>query len=377
LLGRPIQASKDVPGLHSNNNVTITSFGDRYIVAYRQSDVHFPSGKTQIVVAHSKDLNSWHIDWIYSNGCDLRETLLFEMGGTLMLYFFSLKPAHGQFKPLHIFCTTSKDGAKWEEPKEVCYEGEVPWEIKVYGEGKDAIAYKSSYLGDHYGTKDVLVLFEQSKDGWKWEPVPPCSEGSSVVYRGGISEVSFEFTKSGDLVAIGRNEDGDTTGFGSQLFYARKGSLGSWTQLKVSLPWRFDSPRLAATSSGEILLFARYAPNPYQLAPAWMDFSYQKVINLALCSLLPKSAAVYRLAPWEDWGDTGAGAIQLVRCFEGSAGDTGFFSVTHERGEAEKDSWVVANYTSTTCQSHAPWIYGQMMPSHVYVFRCRAIHASS
>lgn len=125
--------------------------------------------------------------------------------------------------------------------------GEVPWEIKVFGEGKDATAYKSSYLGDHYGTKDVLVLFEQSRDGLKWEPVPPCTKESAAVYRGGVCEVSFEFTKSGDLVAIGRNEDGDPTGFGTQLFTAKKGSLGSWTQLKVHGSYShrvgFDSTR--------------------------------------------------------------------------------------------------------------------------------------
>jgi len=367
--------SAEVPGLHSNNNVTIAHFHGKYVAAYRQSDVHFPSGKTQLVVAHSADLTSWSVEWVFKNGCDLREMLLFELDGCLMLYFFSLKPAHGEFKPLHVFYTKSQDAVSWMDPKEVCYEGEVPWEIKVYGQGRDCVAYKSSYLGDHYGSKDVLVLFEQSKDGLKWEPVPPCSE-SSTVYRGGVCEVSFEFTKSGDLVAIGRNEDGDTTGFGTQLFHARKGSLGDWTALNVSLPWRFDSPRLSSTQQGEILLFARYAPNKYQLAPPWLPFLYQKTLNLILCSLTPKSAAVYRLAPVEEWGSSGTKAVQLVRCFETSVSDTGFFSVVRESG-CDADSWVVANYTSTLCHSHAPWIYGQMMQSHVFVFRCRSIDTNS
>lgn len=373
LLGRPMQASKDVPGLQSNNNVTIRRFGEKYVIAYRQSDVHFASSKTQIVVAHSDDLVTWSVQWTYANGCDLREVLLFEIGSKLMLYFFSLRPDKGLFKPLHVFFTSSQDGVKWSEPKKVCHDGEVPWEIKVIGEGRDAVAYKTSYLGDHYYFKDVLVLFEQSRDGLKWEPVPPCTAESRAVYRGGICEVSFEFTKADDLVAIGRNEDGDKTGFGSQLFYARKGSLGTWTHLKVSIPWRFDSPRLTSASGGELLLFARYAPERYQLAPDWLPFVYQKLVNLTLCSMLPKSAAVYRLAPYHEWGETGAGAIQLIRCFEGSAGDTGFFSVTAEKGGG--DSWVVANYTCTTCQSHAPWIYGQMMPAHVFVFRCRTVRA--
>eukprot|EP00929_Paragymnodinium_shiwhaense_P075723 TRINITY_DN38753_c0_g1_i1.p1 TRINITY_DN38753_c0_g1~~TRINITY_DN38753_c0_g1_i1.p1 ORF type:complete len:534 (+),score=80.92 TRINITY_DN38753_c0_g1_i1:163-1602(+) len=375
LLGRPIQVSRDVPSLHSNNNVSVTTFKGAYVLAYRQSDVHFPSGKTQVVVAHSKDLCSWSVEWTYANGCDLREVLLFEMAGKLMLYFFSLKPANSQFKPLHVFYTTSDDGISWAEPKKVCYEGEVPWEIKVYGSGADTIAYKSSYLGDHYGTKDVLVLFEQSKDGINWKPVPPCTD-SSGVYKGGICEVSFEFTKSGDLVAIGRNEDGDSTGFGTQLFYAKKGSLGKWTHLKVSLPWRFDSPRLALGGCGEVLLFARYAPNRYQLAPEWLPFMRQKVVNLVACSLTPKGAAIYRLAPSEEWGDAGEGAVQLIKHFENAMSDTGFFSVTRELG-SDPDSWVVANYTSTSCHSHAPWIYGQMTPSHVYVFRCRALRIGS
>jgi hypothetical protein len=376
LLGRPLQASKEVPGLHSNNNVTITTFRDTYVLAYRQSDVHFPSGATRLVVAHSKDLNDWSIEWTYANGCDLREMLLFEVKGKLMLYFFSLKPEHGQFKPIHVYYTVSGDGKLWAEPKEVCYSGEVPWEIKTYGTGDDAICYKSSYLGDHYGTKDIIVLFEQSRDGLKWEPVPPCSKESSSVYRGGVSEVSFEFTTAGDLVAIGRVEDGDSTGFGSQLFYAKKGALGSWTPLKVCVPWRFDSPRLASISQGEILLFARYAPLKFHLAPSWLEFHYQKVVNLVTCSLACKSAAVYRLAPYEEWGDNGENAVQLVRCFENSAGDTGFFSIVRELGSSTASSvsgWVVANYTSTTCHSHAPWIYGQMMPSHVFVFRCQAL----
>lgn len=375
MLGRAIQVSTDVPGLHSNNNVTITTFRDTYVLAYRQSDVHFPSGKTRLVLAHSKDLNNWSIEWTYTNGCDLREMLLFEIRGKLMLYFFSLKPAHGQFKPLHVFYTTSGDGRSWAEPKEVCYSGEVPWEIKVYGTGDDAVAYKSSYLGDHYGTKDILVLFEQSRDGVKWEPVPPCTDSSSV-YRGGISEVSFEFTPAGDLVAIGRLEDGDKTGFGSQLFYAKKGALGAWTHLKVAIPWRFDSPRLASISQGEILLFGRYAPLKYQLAPSWVDFGWQKIINLVTCSIGWKSAAVYRLAPWQEWGEAGENAIQFIRCFENSAGDTGFFSIVRELGSSN-NGWVVANYTSTVCHSHAPWIYGQMMPSHVFVFRCQALNVGT
>jgi hypothetical protein len=375
-LGRSIQASSDNPDLHANNNVSITSLNGKYIIAYRQSEYHVPSGKSQIVVASSVNLHDWNVEWTYSNGSDLRETLLFVMDDKLILYFFSLVPMHNTFKPLHVFYTTSADAKAWTTPMTVCRRGEVPWEIKVHGDK----VYKASYLGDHYGTEEVLTLFEESVDGIKWTPVG--NSKTSTVYRGGICEVSFEFTHSGDLVAIGRNEDGDATGFGTQLFYARKESLGEWIALKYSIPYRFDSPRMAATASGEILLFARYAPLRYQLASRRFPFATQKLINLVSYSILgAKSAAIFRIAPSAEWGSDGAGAVQLIRQFESTFGDCGFFSFTKELGPhrrvtnevQEEDCWIVANYSSTTCHSHAPWFYGQMRPTHVFVCRCRAL----
>mmetsp|Transcript_121206 Transcript_121206/g.388237 ORF Transcript_121206/g.388237 Transcript_121206/m.388237 type:complete len:85 (-) Transcript_121206:57-311(-) len=52
-----------------------------------------------------------------------------------------------------------------------------------------------------------------------------------------------------------------------------------------------------------------------------------------------------------------------------NAGDTGFFSLTKPPGGAE-DEWVIANYSST-CHSHAPWIYGQVFATDIFVCHCR------
>jgi len=376
LLGRPSKVSEDVPGLHCNNNVTIACLRGTYILAYRQSDIHFSSARTRILVAHSKDLVTWEIRWQYANGCDLREVLLFQMHDRLFLYFFSLEPTHQDWTPLDVFYTRSKDGIVWDEPEKVGHKAEVPWEIKVYGEGVGAVAYKSSYIGDHYGTTgDVQVLFEMSDDALYWRPVPPAAkESPSPVYTGGVSEVSFEFTASGDMVAVGRNEDGDSSGFGTQLFFAKAESLGVWTALRVSVPWRFDSPRMVRTSFDELLLFARYAPHKFDRASDRFNFVVRKAWNLIVYALMPKSAAVYRVSPPSEWSDTGEGAIQLIRQFDGSVGDTGFFSVMRAQHEAEGlDHWVVANYSSINLHSHAPWFLGQMMPSHIFLFKCHAL----
>jgi hypothetical protein len=306
--------------------------------------------------------------------------LLFEMNGKLFLYFFSLIPEGSIFKPIHMYCTVSDDARTWAAPKQVCKKSEVPWDIKVYQEEDGSqMAYKASYIGDHYGLDEVYVLFERSRDGWVWEPV---GQDGSVVYQGGVCEVAFEFTSKGDLVAIGRNEDGDATGFGTQLYFAPKDNLGKWTALKVSLPWRFDSPRMMRTDggNGEILLFSRFTWDKYQLAPSWLSFETQKVLNLILCSLTPKSAAVYRIAPPSEWSEIGSSSdvkkdscpIQLIRLFEQAFADTGFFSVARELS-AKPDEWVVANYSST-CNSHAPWIYGQLTQTNIFVSKCRITH---
>jgi len=371
LLGKTIQASTEVPGLHANNNVSITTYKDQYVLAYRQSDHHFPSAKTRLILVSSTDLKTWTEEWTYATGSDLREMLLFELQGRLNLYFFSLVPKGNNFIPVHVYRTVSDDVKTWQDPAQVCRKGEVPWEIKVVGSGSEKIAYKASYIGDHYGSGDVFVLFEQSRDGLTWKPAGECG---SVVYKGGICEVAFEFTSAGDLVAVGRNEDGDASGFGTQLFFASSQDLSSWTALKVSIPWRFDSPRMMRSAEGELLLFARYHSEKYQLAPSWVPFEYQKVINLVSYSFLSKTAAVYRIAPHSEWGLEGKGAVQLIRYLERTFSDTGFFSLAREIGTSDSsDRWIVANYTSHTVHSHAPWFIGQMRDTSVFVSRCRIV----
>jgi len=151
--------------------------------------------------------------------------------------------------------------------------------------------------------------------------------------------------------------------------------LGKWPALNVSLPWRFDSPRMIRSDGGdgEIILFSRYTAEKYQLAPKWFTFAWQKALNLILCSLLPKSAGVYRIAPRSEWDSFARSCpVQLIRKFAQSYSDTGFFSVT--RGlSGNPEEYLVANYSST-CNSHAPWIYAQLTQTNIFVCNCQITH---
>jgi len=347
----------------ANNNVSLATFGHEVVVAYRRAETHFASGSSEIVVATSKNYEDWNTVWTYTTGKDdLREVFLWQLHDNLFLYFACLAPHKKGFAPRGMCWTRTSDLKQWVEPVSVGRDTEITWDVKIREEECGPVAYKAGYIGNHYAADALLtVVFEKSIDGENWNPV-----GKELgVYKGGVSEVSFAFTTSGDLVAIGRNEDGDHTGFGSQLFYARKEELGVWTPLAISLPHRFDSPRMMLME-GEIVLFARFAREPYDVASASFSMNLRRVLNLILYSSRPKSAAVYCLELPNQDGVWPSQPIEFIRSFEDSYGDTGFFSVAKLNNS---DEWVVANYSSA-CHSHCPWFYGQLCATDVYVYRC-------
>eukprot|EP00445_Apocalathium_hangoei_P067861 CAMPEP_0204142280 /NCGR_PEP_ID=MMETSP0361-20130328/19904_1 /ASSEMBLY_ACC=CAM_ASM_000343 /TAXON_ID=268821 /ORGANISM="Scrippsiella Hangoei, Strain SHTV-5" /LENGTH=420 /DNA_ID=CAMNT_0051096101 /DNA_START=131 /DNA_END=1391 /DNA_ORIENTATION=+ len=356
-LGRSYRASTLTPDQTANNNVSLTSFGDKLVIAYRKADSHFASQNAKCVVAtgSAEDLETWNIIWEHSTGeDDLREMLLFELSGKLFLYYARLEPNKNGFVARSMQWTCTSDLKTWKKPEDVGRVTEIAWDIKVQKDSSgQEVAYKASYIGNHYATNAVVtVLFEQSTDGFTWSPVGEKAE----VYTGGISEVSFAFTAQGDLVAVGRNEDGDRTGFGSQLFFARAGDLGHWQHLPVSMPQRFDFPRMMRMAGDELLLFARYARQSFAMVPSWMPMELQRIGNILLYSCLPKGGAVYRIVPpdakgWQIDMEGLPEDMPFTPYF--NAGDTGFFSLTKPPGGAE-DEWVIANYSST-CHSHAPW----------------------
>lgn len=370
LLGRHYRASTMCKSLPANNNVSIVAFQNRFVIAYRKADHHFASPLARMIVATAslEELETWEEAWSYTTGeDDLREMLLFEFQGRLFLYFACLAPNKRGFTPRRMQWTATDDIRNWSEPATVGRVSEITWDVKVCQDSGEPVAYKASYVGNHYAADAQLeVHFERSSDAVTWRPVG--DRENSIVYVGGVSEVSFAFTASGDLVAIGRNEDGDVSGFGSQFFFARREDLGSWTCMRLSVPYRFDSPRMLQLD-GELVLFARYAKESYQAVPTWLPFGLQRFGNIILYSLLPKSAAVYRIQHPNEAGTWDKCPAELIRFFEQTFGDTGFFSVAKD---VVTGGLIVANYSSH-CHSHAPWLWSQMFATDVYVSRCKLL----
>lgn len=382
MLGSAYRASSITSDLRTNNSVSIASFGEKIVVAYRKASTHFHSRGDKVIVAFAfqREIQHFYEVWEYSNGADknLREVQLFQIEDKLFLYFACLAPSKGGVSPprgMQWTCTT--DLNLWTKPSPIGRVSEVVSDVKVRSEAGKSVAYKSSYVlarhAAHPNAKYILH-FEKSHDGKNWNPVGKDIDADSVVHVGGVSEVSFEFTPVGDLVAIGQNGYGDASGFGSQLFFARVGHLGQWEPLRVSLPQRFDTPRLCSHGKeGELLLIATHTEAPYAVMPSDLPLWIQRYGNMLIFSLRPKHAAVYRLRPPDGDGKWSRDPVQLIRSLDDIHSDNGFFSTAHchETGDD-----IIAYYCSSSCHSSTPWVYGQALDTDVYIRRYRVISRS-
>src|SRR4029077_20761079 len=131
-------------------------------------------------------------------------------------------------------------------------------------------------------------FFSVSDDGLAWRSVK-----NPYVYHGGVSEAAFEFLDDGTLWGITRNEDGDESGFGSQLITAS--APDAWTFPAHSDPWRYDSPRLFKHGDDLYLIARRDPVCAYDRGFRWLPRSWRKFALFAAYGLRPKRTALYRI----------------------------------------------------------------------------------
>ena len=182
------------------------------------------------------------------------------------------------------------------------------------------------------------------------------------VYRGGVSEASFEFDASGRLWAVTRNEDGDASGFGSHVVTAPPERPGAWEFPARSHPERYDSPRLFRHGS-TLYLLARRDLGPTTIGSRWARVPqlFRKLFIWQTYWLRPKRTALYRL-------DTGARRVVPLLDLP-SAGDTAFPSVAR-LGPHE---YLVANYTSALTSGDESWLAGQVDDTKIYFVLLRFV----
>ena len=317
----------------SNNNVDIAFHDDRLFLAWRNAPTHFASEETRMVVVSSTDEGAtWESETEVALGTDVREPRLVSFQGELQLIYFEAGSELFTFEPRRIWRTFRQGPGVWSEPEVMVDGPEVPWDIKV----RDGRVWMTSYEGEHYGEPGsgaIDVYFKVSDDGRAWKSV----DDATHVYRGGASEAAFEFTATGDLWAVTRNEDGDATGFGSHLCSATADSLSVWDCGDVSDPERYDSPEMFRHDDDIYLLARRDIGGPFGPEGSLTDYS-----------LRPKTTALYLVDP------TTRSVVHLQDL--PGAGDNAFPAVQR----TSEHRFLVANYTSPLEPPDLSWIDGQM-----------------
>lgn len=326
----------------SNNNVDIVFHEDRLFMAWRSSETHWASPETELHVVSSVDEGqTWDFELTLRIGADMREPRLLSIAGRLLLYYFEAGTSMVSFTPKFMWRAERRGLADWTEPETFGREGEVPWDLKLRG----GVAYLTSYAGARYNLSEsaVEVYFQRSTDGVHFEPVEP---DHVVSYHGGVSEVAFEFTSAGDAWFVTRNEDGDQTGFGSHVCFARKASLARWECPERSDPERYDSPEMFRHGDELYLVARRDVGGPYDQGLELPVESARLRYQVDYWGR-PKRTAIYRI-------DQEARRVEH-RLDLPSAGDTAFPAIRR----TGPHSFLLANYSSPFDRPDISWSEGQ------------------
>ena len=314
----------------SNNNVDIHFFQDRLFIAWRSSPTHFAGDETTMWIMSSADQGAtWEYETHIAMDADVREPRFVSSEDMLQFSYFEAGTNPAAFEPKQLWRIFRQAG-QWSSPEVFGEEKSVLWDIKY----RNGLFYMTTYDGGHYSADEpVYVRFWSSLDGIDWSFV----NGKEAVYVGGVSEVAFEFDSVGNLWAVGRNEDGDETGAGTQICFAPVQDLSAWECLQHSDPERYDSPEMF-----------RHGDQIYLLGRIDRGGTFGPDGDLISYSLRPKGFGLFRL-------NQDSFTLELINELPG-VGDTSFPSVRR----VSENHFLFANYTSPLDDPDISWFEAQM-----------------
>jgi hypothetical protein len=343
----------DVRVLDANNNLDAVRHSDgRVYLAFRSAPNHFASPDTEVFVVSSADERTWQLEARFALGTDLREPRLLSLGSRLLLYVSKLGKRPYAFEPAGAWVAEKAEaGAVWSGLAELDLPGYIVWRVKAAG-GR---AYMSAYRGGgnlyNFSGEPIAVRLLTSSDGRDWQPLDAAHPD---VFEGGVSEAEFEFAADGALLAVGRNEAGDSRyGFGSVVCDAPPGEPWRWACQADSR--KYDSP-LMFTHAGEVYLVARRTANEdgaYDRGVGWG--SLRSIINQLAYISTAKRCSLFHVvrAPLH---------VAFVMDLP-SRGDTCFPA---RIDGPDPDDVVLYNYSSDIAGPDVAWSVGQRRPTYIY-----------
>jgi len=333
----------------SNTDVSVEFFDSKLFVAFRSAPKHFPSAKATLYVFSTSDGKNWELEWRKKTGKDLFSPQLVSFRNSLALFYVNGAAVKSKFLPESVERVTRFSKAYWSNPQKVLSNKEVPYEFKV----RNNILWMSSFSGDHQrlggGLSQVQVHFRKSFNGLDFLPENEVRDHVSI---GGLSQVSFEFDDLLNLWGVGKNLDGDYSGFGSTFVFAPNNYLSYWTF--GATPKAFFGARTFRYGS-DLFVIARkdLARKPFD----WFKFgaySWKRWMNWTKYLLSPKATALYKFN--KDKFD-----LEWVMDLPGVS-DTGEVSVKR----VDAHTFFVANHTTDLRNSRRNFLRGRNAASEIY-----------
>lgn len=311
-----------------------------------------------ILVSSDDRGETWRLEQILSLEKDLREPYFLEVNGTLFFYYFEAGTNPVAFEPSFMFrMQYGGEPGLWSEAEPWGQESEVGWQFGVDREG---VAHVISFVGAQqslYTLGNASLHINASRDGIAWESLLP---DGNPFYYGGVSEIGWAFDNEGVMWGVGRNEDGDASGWGSRILRFDPKAMKSpeWVNGNTSDPRIYESPRMF-NHEGDLYLVARTDPNGPFMSENILDLpdSIHHLYDLVAYSLRSHGTAVWKL-------NTSTAELEWIMDLPG-CGDTAFPSVV----QTSDHSYMILNYSSPLekCQ-YWPWIVGQVSPEGSVIY---------
>lgn len=325
---------------HSNNNLDLVKYKDKYYLAFRTGPTHFASSKTVMYIVSSTDLKQWQYETEVSVGYDLREPRFAIYDDTLNLYFFEGGKKRLEFDPRYIWIMRTT-GKGWTERVSANLDGYVPWRLRERNDTLYLSAYygKGLYKKSHHS--DLRLFY--GIDGLRFQPIS--KEPQTDILS--AEEGEFIFDKKGDMYATVRLE-----GTGALVCKADGNKLQQWNYKRTK--YKYDSALLFEHNDDIYLVARRNIDGEMDKVKNRKNEKQGKIRNLLRYSFTKKVTALYKF-------DKDSLTVTPIMDFP-STGDCSYAGIA----QIDKDSYLLMNYSSDITKRKRIWINGQLGKTYIY-----------
>lgn len=326
---------------HSNNNLDLVKYHDKFYLAFRTAPTHFASKKAMMYVVSSADLETWNYETEIALACDVREPRFAIYHDTLNLYFFRGGTKTFRFEPKEIFVLRKSATGIWSEKQSIHLDGFVPWRLRERNDTLYLSAYYGKNLYQNKHKSDLRLLWSTDAVNWKNISVKPQVDILSA------EEGEFIFDKQGNLFSTVRLE-----GTGSLVCSADKTSIGNWKKLRSKT--KYDSALLFDHNEDIYLVSRRNLDGEIDKTKNRKNEKQGRIRNLIRYSITRKVTALFKL----NKNDL---TLSLVTDFP-STGDCSYAGIS----KVDENTYVIMNYSNNITGRKKNWISGQLGKTYIY-----------